>query len=219
MRNLAVKFSILQSRFKRESSPQQFLGLTPAECLWLYKRCLPEPVRGKLMFAFSDRALLEIINQELDVDMTRMQLVFRKPTLDAESIRIAGGVRRTFASDEAQWISQLSSWMLQVTRPLYRVDLPEAQLTDILREYQENLKIYLEKHSTAESNKLSLMLSNRRAMVNFTHAMTVDALFKADAARAILGDDSSYAQAWVRKQMFRHMLSRSLEKQFFKMVA
>jgi hypothetical protein len=224
LRNFAVKFSILSARVTGEErpNPQAFLDLSPEEMLKKYQATLGDTNTGIVMFAFSDKALLDILDEEFEMDMDRNVLMFRKTFLDANSIRLAGGGRASceldsFTHAESRLINDLALWLLDATRSLYRGDLNEVRIEDIKQEYAENFRVYARKcvpeyePGDAES-LLKQLFASLKSMMTFTHSLTVDAMFKADAAKVIFGEQSGYYQAWFRKQIFRHMMSKAVEQ-------
>ncbi len=223
MRNFAVKLAILAARIQGEDkpNPQAFLDLSPDEMLQRFQNILGRENCGVVMFAFSEQAILDILDQEFEVDVDRNVLMFRKTFLDAHSIRLAGAGRassegRPFTTTEQGLIRDLSRWLLEATRSLYRGDLSEKRMADIQDEYAENFRVYALKCITdyqpgAAEPLLRSLFTSLDSMLAFCHSLTVDAMFKADAAKVIFGDQSGYHQAWLRKQIFRHMMSRAVE--------
>lgn len=227
MRNFAVKFAILTRRFEADACTQDFLDLCPEESLEVFKDALPMDALTALRFGFSDTALLNVLDYEFDVDLDRLSateecergaLVFKKHTLDAESVRLAGlldyyqtedndNAEPVFDEEDERLIGSLGEWLLDVTRPLYRTSLAEDRFIDIQAEYEECFRIYARKHMADDYKRLSELFGKIDTMTTFTHAMTVDAMFRADAAKLLFGEHSGYHMAWVRKQMFRHMIS------------
>ena len=224
MRNFAVKFAILKARLTGEErpTPQAFLDLTPEEMLRRYMGALGEENTGVVMFAFSDKAVLDILDEEFEVDMERNVLLFRKTYLDARSIRLAGGGRASsetdsFTPSELGLINDLALWLLDATRSLYRGDLNEVRIEDIKQEYAENFRVYARKcvpeyEPGGAEFLLRNLFASLKSMMAFTHSLTVDAMFKADAAKVLFGEQSGYHQAWFRKQIFRHMMSKAVEQ-------
>lgn len=224
MRNFAVKLAILSARAQGDarSNPQAFLDLTPDEMLKQYQNIIGKENCGIVMFAFSEQAILDILDEEFEVDVDRNVLMFRKTFLDAQSVRLAGAGRassegRPFTRAEQGLIHDLSLWLLDATRSLYRGDLSEKRMADIKEEYAENFRVYALKCITdyepgAAEPLLRSLFASLKSMLAFCHSLTVDALFKADAAKVIFGEQSGYHQAWLRKQIFRHMMSKAVEE-------
>jgi hypothetical protein len=187
-----------------------------------YKNLLNESAQGVILFGFSDEALFAILDEEFEVDVDTHALLFRKTFLDARSIRLAGiGRHQTenhqFTAKENALIEKLAQWLLDATRELYRPDLSEARLEDIRMEYAENVRTYALKYAQEdEAGGAELLLRSLFASVKvmnaFCHSLTVDAMFKADAVKIIFGEQSGYYQAWFRKQIFRHMMSKAVEQ-------
>jgi hypothetical protein len=231
VRNFAYKFAILTVRLTGEIKPDPvpYLDLTPAQALSKYKNLLSESTQGVIMFGFSDEALLAILDEEFEVDMDSHGLLFRKTFLDARSIRLAGigrnrGENYRFTEKEESLIDKLAQWLLDATRELYRPDLSEARLADIRSEYAENVRSYALKYAHEdEAGGVELLLRSLFASVKvmnaFCHSLTVDAMFKADAAKAVFGEQSGYYQAWFRKQIFRHMMSKTVAQYITSCVA
>lgn len=217
MRNLAIKYAILSYRFKPEvpfkALLQEFLPLSPQKAFLHFKSKLPEAVLGILRFGFTDRALADLILYEFDLDLNAEVpcLIFRKTSLDAESIRLSAGVEKEFSPREREAVESLSQWLLDATRNLYRDGLNPSKTQDIRQEYREALRLFADKHQH-HTHPVLLSLSAHHAMNAFAHAMTVDAMYKSDAAKALFGDQSGYHQAWIHKQMFRHMISQSVRQ-------
>lgn len=223
MRNCAVKFALMTARLTGERPDlQEYMDLSPIEALAHYKAYLSKEECGVLLFGFSEPALLAVLDGEFEVGVERQVLVFRKTFLDAQSIRLAGGRygnrhARLFSATEEAVIQSLADWLLDATRQLYRSDLDEQHLLDIKQEYAENFRVYAEKCvPEKEPGSAELLLrslfGSLKAMRAFTHTLTVDAMFKADAAKVLFGESSGYAQAWLRKQIFRHMMSQEVEQ-------
>lgn len=224
MRNLAAKFAILSARWEPDerADTQAFLDLTPPAMLERYKSLLGVENWGTIMFGFSDQAVLDILAEEFEVDIERNMLMFRKTYLDGRSIRLAGGGRASaeaypFTDTELKLVDNLADWLLAATRSLYRGDLNGARLDDVRQEYAENFRVYACKAVShyepgGAEYLLRSLFASVEAMMAFCHSLTVDALFKGDAARMMLGEQSGYYQAWLRKQIFRHMISKSVEE-------
>jgi len=224
LRNFAVKFAILKARLQdgERPNPQAFLDLSPEEMVHRYKNALGETNCGIVMFAFSDKAILDILDEEFEVDMEHNVLMFRKTFLDARSIRLAGGGRASsevdsFTRAEQGLINDLALWLLDATRSLYRGDLNTVRTEDIKQEYAENFRVYARKcvpeyEPGSAEPLLRNLFASLKSMMAFTHSLTVDAMFKADAAKVMFGEQSGYHQAWFRKQIFRHMMSKAVEE-------
>jgi hypothetical protein len=231
VRNFAYKLSILTARLTGEIKPDPvpYLDLSCAQALDKYKNLLSESAKGIILFGFSDEALLAILDEEFEVDMETHGLLFRKTFLDARSIRLAGIGRNQnenhyFTEKEQALIDKLALWLLDATRELYRPDLSEARLEDIRREYVENVRTYALKYAQEdEAGGAELLLrslfASSKIMNAFCHSLTVDAMFKADAVKVIFGEQSGYYQAWFRKQIFRHMMSKAVEQYITSCVA
>lgn len=224
VRNCAYKFAILTARLTGEIKPDPvpYLDLSSQAALDKYKKLLSDSARGVILFGFSDEALIAILDEEFEVDMDTHGLLFRKTFLDARSTRLAG-IGRTqiwnheLTAKELSLIDKLAQWLLDATRELYRPDLAPARLEDIRLEYAENVRQYALKYAREdEAGGAELLLrslfASVKAMNAFCHSLTVDAMFKADAAKIVFGEQSGYYQAWFRKQIFRHMMSRTVER-------
>lgn len=223
MRNLAVKFAILSARWEPEgrADTQAYLDLSPEAMLDRYQSLLGIENWGVVMFGFSGQAVIDILDEEFEIDMERNVLLFRKTYLDARSIRLAGGGRASveaypFTETELKLVENLADWLLEATRSLYRGDLNESRLQDVRQEYAENFRVYACKaifnYESGEAEELLRSLfGSVKAMTAFCHSLTVDALFKGDAAKMLFGEQSGYYQAWFRKQIFRHMMSKAVE--------
>lgn len=217
MRNFAIKFALLISRFKKKASPQHFLDLSPAESISALKRSMPLKGRQALFFGFSDEALLEILSDEFDINLEQNVLVFRKSLLNAESIRLANALQRTFTPEEEDVILNLAEWLLRATRPLFREDLGPHKTRDILEEYCENLRFYIDRYVSDPEAWIAMLASEQKSMhpnlwLRFSHALTADAVFKLDAAEAIFGEESGYTLAWKRKELFRQRITLTIQK-------
>lgn len=224
MRNLAVKFAILSARWEPDerADTQAYLDLTPERMLARYKDLLGVENWGTVMFGFSDQAVLDILDEEFEIDIERNVLMFRKTYLDGRSIRLAGGGRASaeaypFTDTELKLVENLADWLLDATRSLYRGDLGEARIQDVRQEYIENFRVYAckavnEYEPGGAEELLRSLFGSVKAMTAFCHSLTVDALFKGDAASMLFGEQSGYCQAWFRKQIFRHMMSKAVEE-------
>lgn len=227
MRNLAVKFAILSARWEADgrADTQAYLDLPPEAMLARYRELLGVENWGVVMFGLSEQAILDILNEEFEVDMERNVLLFRKTYLDARSIRLAGSGRASqeahpFTATELKLVNDLADWLLDATRSLYRGDLNVNRLDDVKHEYVENFRVYACK-ATPQSDDanggkaeqlLRSLFGSLQAMTAFCHSLTVDALFKGDAAKVMFGEQSGYHQAWFRKQIFRHMMSKAVSE-------
>lgn len=222
-----MKFALLSARLTGVMPlPAQFSDEEPCgdplAQVRAFKDRIGEADQGVLLFGFSDYALVDILNEEFDVDPETRQLVFRKPYLDARSIQLAAGRLQnpdalTFSRREEALIEGLAAWLFEATRSLYRDALDEARIADIRFEYAECIRLYAEKKiPDCDPDGAELLLrslkASPKAMSALMHAMTVDAMFKADAARIIFGEESAYAQAWYRKQIFRHMMCKAVDQ-------
>lgn len=223
MRNLAVKFAILTSRFQPSAPVQLFLELSATECLEQFKRLIPEQARHYLYFGFTDASFLAVLDQDFEVDMDREVLVFRHTKLDNACIRRANLMPQevlasVLSPEDEQLLVSLSRWMFDVTRPLYKPDLSEQRIQEIQEEYCDCLKLYVYQQQGTDLSLRSLF-NSQETMGGFNNAMTVDAMFKADAAKAIFGEQSSYYQAWLRKEVFRHMITKCVKEYIMGTVA
>lgn len=218
MRNYAIKFEIVLRRFHEDASSRDFLELSLADAFSAFKEKLPASVRECLFFAFSEQAFLDVLDQEFDLVMERPALVFRKAMLDDESLRLAAGLPSEVREEE-RFIEDLATWLLNITRPLFKADLSEEKVRKIELEYQESLRVYAQKYNDLEEYNLKTLFVRRHLITRYTHAMTSDALFKADAVKALLGEDNGYYQAWYRKELFRHRVTQAVEKHLFSRVA
>jgi len=224
MRNFAVKFAILTAYLTGEirPDPKPYLDLTPEDMLLKYKSLLNDAARGVLLFGFSDLAILHILDEEFEVSVDSGALLFRKTFLDSRSIQLANVGR---SSDDAlhlndaenRLLGEIADWLLEATRSLYRPDISLPRIQDVRREYQDNVRIYIQKYAPPQQPEsarqlLRALLTSIKSVRGFCHAMTVDALFKADAAKVLFGEQSGYYQAWLRKEIFRHMIARTMEQ-------
>ncbi|WP_373533487.1 hypothetical protein [Vampirovibrio sp.] len=224
MRNLAAKFAILSARWEpdQRADTQAYLDLSPDAMLDRYQALLGIENWGVVMFGFSGQAVIDILDEEFEIDMERNVLLFRKTYLDARSIRLAGGGRASaedypFTETELKLVSSLADWLLEATRSLYRGDLGQNRLQDVQEEYTENFRVYackaVSNYVAGEAEELLRSLfGSVKSMTAFCHSLTVDALFKGDAAKMLFGESSGYYQAWFRKQIFRHMMSKAVEE-------
>ncbi len=232
MRNFAVKFALLGVHRTDDAGGkpdiQAYIDREPLEMLLHYKSLLSLEERGAFLFAFSDAALLAILDNEFDVDPDRNLLLFRKTALDAQSIRLAGlGPEGEegfpLSGRETALLEHVSIRLLELTRGLYRDDLREERVEGIRQEYEESIRSYVRRRlnyplggngngAGAGGTELILrsLLVSEKSLRAFCHALTADAIFKADAAARLFGVGSAYAQAWQRKQMFRHMMASNL---------
>lgn len=236
VRNLAIKFALLTSHITaKKSDSEAYLDLAPSEMLRRYKACLSREQRSVLLFGFSDNALLAIVDEEFELEADRPLLLFRKTFLDARSVHLAGIGEEGLSgfpltAREQALMEHAAIRLLEATRHLYRHDVSDERLEDIRQEYEENIRSYLRRRlprqhlhkpmtrTTSDSgrnNGLEMMLralmASDKTLRAFCHAMTADAIFKTDAARLLFGEGSAYAEAWKRKQIFRHMIAQSLQ--------
>jgi hypothetical protein len=213
LRNFAVKFAILLGRFREAVSPQFFLDLSPTESLAYFRRYCPDEVRAATFFGFSDNALLNILDQEFEVEVESNRLVFQKTMLDAESIILANDLPSALNDDDEARIHTLAKWLFEATRSLYRRELSPDRLRDIQEEYRQGFRLFIHRYGPdVPYVLLNEKFENPEAWLRYTHAMTIDALYKADAAQALFGEESGYAIAWRRKELFRNRVSQLLEK-------
>jgi hypothetical protein len=200
---------------------QDLLDLEPEMMLQQYKERLNDQERGILFFGFSDQALLDILDYEFEVDMDRNVLIFRKTYLNSSSVRLAAGhgpgIAAVLDTEAESLVEHLSSWLFEATRSLYREELGDDRTEDIRQEYKICLRGYAQRYAEADPNHdpsdiLHNLFASAKAMKAFIHSMTVDAMFKADAAKVIFGEQSGYYQAWFRKEIFRNMMAQCAEK-------
>lgn len=225
MSHLSAKFALLFAEVQSEPclDMTEFQDVPPEQLIRHLRGLFTEEQWGVITFGFSDHAIVDIVNEELDIDPERRRLLFKKTFLDAQSIRLAGAGRRphhgeaSFSRTEHTLIQDLSNWMMDAGRELYRSDLNESRLEDIRQEYIENFRNYAQKcipfHEPGLAEPLLRSLfGSLKSMMGFCHSLTVDAMFKADAAKMLFGEQSGYYQAWFRKQIFRHMISHTVER-------
>ena len=238
MRNFAVKFAILINRqvqaLSRSSAvpegplmtlphtvtAQELLDEPPMDMLELYKQELDRKERGILRFGFTDQAILDILDADFEVDVERGVLIFRKTSLDSASVKLALGQGQStylLPDDEAEaLVTHLSNWLFEASRELYREDLNEFRVADIKYEYAVCLRNYADKlvsigEGPGHADVLHQLLASVKAMKAFLHSLTADAIFKMDAAGLLFGEQSGYAQAWMRKKFFRNLVAQSVE--------
>lgn len=213
MKNLALKFAVIASRWVQPVSPQTYLDKTPEEGLALLLSVVPAEIVSNLRFAFSESALLAIIEDELDVQLEAGQLTFHKPQLDAQSIMLAQDLHLAFSQDEQLLLDEMADWMFRHTRSAYPESLGHKRTLDIQDEYQELFRLFYHRYqSTLSTDWLPMMMNETRLpyrplIRQMMQCAVADAIFKSNAMKAFLGDHSGYADAWFRKSYLRSKLS------------
>jgi len=100
--------------------------------------------------------------------------------------------------------------------PVDSVSSPSVSQDPTRQMFREMLKLYADKYAQLKPDVLQQMASfspytpGPSAMSAFTHAMTVDALYKADAARVLFSEQSGYYHAWLHQQMFRNLIAQTV---------
>lgn len=229
MRDLAIKYAVLCHQ-QRVDVPfktlvNEFSDCPPIEAFNRFKQRISPFVYGVLRFGFPDKALSDIIlyEHQLLLESEPPVLSFVKTSIDVESLRLAGGVTKEFTLREHDLIDSLSAWLVDATSPLFKtqaslqaVNRPELARDRNSQEtpramFRELLRLYADKQSILDPHSL-YSLSSLGAMSHFTNAMTADALYKADAARILFGENSSYYHAWLHQQMFRNLIARTVRQ-------
>jgi hypothetical protein len=216
MKNLAVKFAVIESRFHKDVSIRSYLGLTPEAGLRRVLGLLQPEARTSLLFAFTENALLSILEDELEVQMDSGHLLFVKPTLDAQSIVLAQDLDWVFTPEEQAYLEELVDWMFRHTRSLFRDVLGPQKALNIQDEYAELFRLFAHRyHQELGDEWLAIMLNetrlnNRPLFRQMMQCGVVDAIFKTNAIKGLLGENSSYADAWFRKSHLRGKISEVL---------
>lgn len=227
MRDLAIKYAVLCHQ-QRVDVPfktlvKEFSDCDPLEAFTRFKKHLSPFVYGVLRFGFPDKALSDIVLHEhrLVLESEPPVLTFTKTSIDTESLRLAGAVTKEFSIREHDLVDSLSAWLVDATSPLFksqailqsvnRPDVPKDHSETPRVMFRELLKLYADKQAFLDSNSL-YSLSSLGAMSHFTNAMTADALYKADAARTLFGENSSYYHAWLHQQMFRNLIAKTVRQ-------
>ncbi|MEM0950626.1 MAG: hypothetical protein AAGI66_00605 [Cyanobacteria bacterium P01_H01_bin.74] len=190
---------------------------------------LPVSQRDCIHFGFSNSNLIAVLNHEFDCILpcnTQQQvLLFKKITLDAKSVWLAGsayagftlGFNNNTMEESTSYqliyteIKHFSEWLFDASRQLYKESLDETKQQKICAEYAAGILIYLNKKckSLIEAHTfLNTMTQSEEMIRAHCHDLTADALFKYDACRLLFGEQAPYTQAWFRKTLFRNMIAK-----------
>lgn len=196
-----------------------FDGLSVPRQMLSFKTHLPRSAKAALGFAFQDPAFAAVLVREfvLVPDGTHVlgeRLEFAKDTLDTESLVLASGNLVALDTRAQRLLEDVTQWMSDVTRPMFTKYLNGSQALAWREELTTLIHAYVSRSApTTEMlpGLLRALFANQGAMRNFAWAMTVDAMFKADASRALMGPTSPYTVGWLNKQMLRFTLSRWID--------
>lgn len=217
MRNLAVKFALIESRFQKAFSPRAYLDLTSQEGFQKLMALLPDEVKGPVRFAFSETALFEIIENDLEVMVEAGVLTFGKPYLDAQSIARAQDIHLAFSNEETDQLGLLTDWLFKVTRPLYKDSIGHQRTLDIHDEYVEMFRLYYQRYQPTLSEEWLTLLENETHMLHrpmwkqVMQCNIADAIFKSNGAKALLGETSTYTESWFRKSFVRNKMMEAVQ--------
>lgn len=182
----------------------------------MVKQTLPEKVWRTVFFGFSDEALLEILDREMDIDLDQNVLIYRKALLDARSIRIAQATSTQFTTTQENDVQSLCEWLFKATRCLYREDLGHQRTLDVQDEYAEYFKLFAQNYGEMagaewlQQLKREATSESRPLWRRFMNYIAADGVFKTDAAHALFGEESGYTQAWMRKTYFRYRIANQV---------
>lgn len=212
MGNLALKFACLSAKLGKNEQvtpkihADHYLDLNPHDMFWHFHSQLNLEQRAALQFAFTETALLAILNTEFEFDPEQRDLVFKRASLNSRSLFLAN-LRDSHQVDAdssavfSQSLEHLTGRIWHSTRNLYEAELPPEREKELRAEMQECARQMLSRLPLDQVELYAHTVSIRR----FCFGLAAEAMFKCDASAALFGEQSSYTQAWKRKQIFRLM--------------
>lgn len=213
MFNLPVKLSVMSAPFC-PLSPQVYLDCTPEFALRVFLDILPEQARQTVEFAFSPRALLLILEYELEVQVARRQLVFIKPALDAESWLLANGITRLpdLPPSVESELDLATEALWHLTALFTAGDEPVESRIALKKELKTLLVLYWQKYGQHKHSPPVPALKTVPGMLYFLNLVVAEAIYKADATRILFGRESQYHQLWYGKQIQFYRYIRLLQR-------
>jgi len=210
--NLALKFACLSTKLSKDEQvtskihADHYLDLSPHDMFRYFYSQLNLEQRAALQFAFTETALLAILNTELEFDPEQRDLLFKKASLNSRSLFLANlrdshQVDADSSSVFSQSLEHLTARIWHSTRNLYETELPPEREKELRAEMQECSRQMLSRLPMDQLELYAHTVSIRR----FCFGLAAEAMFKCDASAALFGEQSSYTQAWKRKQIFRLM--------------
>ncbi|MDX2084477.1 MAG: hypothetical protein SFZ03_03715 [Candidatus Melainabacteria bacterium] len=213
---LAERLFLLQQSFNRVVSPRPFAKLTDVEELMtFFKSRLPKAAQGALLFGFSNDGLARLLVVDLKVNPQANRLECGKKQIDAASLRAANALPVGFVPPTHPTIDGLADWCIQQARPLFQDDFLYHQRLCTHEVFCEIIRLYLyrklsEANGPSPQTTLDKLWSEPEQRRPMLHWMTVDALYKADALRVLLGEEHPYSRLWTQHQMFRFLVAQHI---------
>jgi hypothetical protein len=218
MQNFALKLATLLKRFEEKASSQLFLDLSPQRAMERFQTYLPPKTKESIFFAFPPEALIQILDEDFDINWDTGSLYYRKSKLDAQSLKRSHSLSVPLDEEKMLLAHKISQWLFDASRPLFKNILTPEGVGEIKMEFFECLHLYYDRYHSIYPQLLQQLSTGEKAhkeWLRFSHAMTVDAMFKKDAALNLFGEDSAYSLAWQRQELFRHRLTKQMEKIFY----
>lgn len=202
MMNPRVKLAILASRYQKNVTVRDFMQDTPLESIARFRELLPAMANQALSFAFSDAALLLILQKEFEIPVSSggKQVVFKKGALDAESWLYASGIASLPSLPGcAELIDTLTETLWRRTGMLVPIHTPLDERVLLRRELHTLLSLYFLRYGKARGQYLKA-LENSNGFKHFLNQVVAEAIYKADGACALFGPDALYTRLWREKQ-------------------
>ncbi len=199
MFNLPVKLSLMSGLYE-SVSPQVFLDKTPRQALMLYKQQLPDYARHIVEFAFTDDALLLILENDFEVSPSYREIRFAQKAIDTESWLRANGLTNLPVIEKHQHtLETLTEKLWSQTGELIEHSVTLETRLELRKQIKMLYTLYFERYGQREESWLHFM-ETRTGQSHFLNLVVAECLFKADGARMLLGRNSNYCQLWLEKE-------------------
>lgn len=210
MFNLPVKLSAMSAAYT-PLSPQVFLDRSPQESIRIYKSTMPQAALNTLEFAFSDAAILLILEREFEVRVARREMVFLKPALDPESWLLANGLTNLPpipVPDEVLETLTEALWNETGKTTTWRTTVDDRVRQR--REIKTLLVLYWHQYGRQNPHCLH-HLRKPDGFKAFFNMVVTQAMYKADGAAVMFGRKSAYCQLWheVQARYYAYTLGMS----------
>lgn len=199
MFNLPVKLSVMSSPY-HFLSPQVFLEQSPYDCVECFMKILPGNARQTVEFTYTPLAILLILENEFEIQVHRQQMVFRKPSIDAQSWLYTNSLPKAPINPDIDDILETLAEALWVETGNF--SMPGTSLEERLnlrREIKTLLTLYYYKHGKGNIQSL-YALQYPYPMKKFLSLVVAEAIYKADGAKILFGGNSAYYRLWLLKQ-------------------
>jgi hypothetical protein len=142
-----------------------------------------------------------MLEHEFEVPVSRRQLVFNKPYLDAQSWQFSHGFQELPQYPEFdEIIESLTETMWKQTLPFSSTVTTLEDRISLRRELQTLLILYLVRFGQPDLWHALQVLKMGGGLKHFFNLVVTDALYKADAAKVLFGRESEYYHLWLEKQ-------------------